>query len=115
MIYIKQYIIHIIKLIHFSLILFIICAPFYNKDYLLKTIFIVSIIYYKWKINGSCFFTQLEYSLMKKKKEEEGFIYRLINPLLNINTNEKIFNYNLEYLTLSWFFILILIYVIRFL
>ena len=98
MINIKQYIIHIIKLIHFSLILFILGAPFYNKDYLLKTIFIVGVIYYKWKINGSCF-----------------FIYRLINPLLNININENKFNYNLEYLTLSWFFILILIYIIRFL
>ena len=115
MINIKQYIIHIIKLIHFSLILFILCAPFYNKDYLLKTIFIVGVIYYKWKINGSCFFTQLEYSLMNKQNEEEGFIYRLINPLLNININENKFNYNLEYLTLAWFFILILIYVIRFL
>ncbi len=109
---IKENIICMIQLIHILLILFIILAPFYNEEFLIKAIFLVSIVYYKWKINGSCFFTKLEYLVMGNNDEEEGFIYRIINPILNLN--EIKFDYNLEYLTLAWFFILILIYVIRF-
>ncbi len=90
----------IIKIIHLLLLLFILFAPFYGKQLLLKSIILLGYIYYKWKIEGSCFLTKLEYFISGKEKEEQGFIYRLINPLFNLT--ELNFKQNLELYTFYW-------------
>jgi hypothetical protein len=102
----------IIKIIHLLLLLFIIFAPFYGKELLLKSIILLCYIYYKWKIEGSCFLTKLEYFVSGKEKEEEGFIYRLINPLFNLN--ESKFSDMLDLYTFYWIVFLIIIYLIRY-
>jgi hypothetical protein len=102
--------INIIKIIHFLLLLFILLAPFYGKTLLLKCIIILLYILYKWKVDGSCLLTKLEFFLLDKKKEEKGFIYRIINPLYS----EEEFDNNLEYITFYWIVFLIIIYLIRF-
>jgi hypothetical protein len=106
----------IIKIIHLLLLLFILIAPLYGKDLLFKSIVVLGYILYKWKIDGSCLLTKLEYYLLGKEKEEQGFIYRLINPLFNkfYNFSEKEFNNNLEYYTFYWFVLLIIIYLIKY-
>ncbi len=110
---IKDILIKIIKIIHFLLLLFILLAPFYEKELLFKSIVILGYILYKWKIDGSCLLTKIEYYLLGKETEEQGFIYRLINPLFN-NLLENDFKNNLEYYTFFWFILLIIIYLIRF-
>ena len=90
------------------LILFIIFAPFYNKTLLKLCIVLCGGILYKWLVDGSCILTKLEYMLLNKSTEQEGFIYRLINPIFNMKEHniDKI----LEYFMFTWILILIIIY-----
>jgi hypothetical protein len=120
---IENILIKIIKIIHLLLLLFILFAPFYEKDLLFKSIAILGYILYKWKLDGSCLLTKLEYYLLGKQKEEQGFIYRLINPLLNQRLNQRLklsefsendFKNNLEYYTFYWFILLIIVYLIKY-
>ena len=102
----------IIKIIHLLLLLFILLAPFFGKQLLLKSIILLCYIYYKWKIDDSCFLTKLEYIISGKEKEEQGFLYRLINPLFNLS--ELNFKENLELYTFYWIIFLIIIYLIKY-
>ena len=102
----------IIKIIHLLLLLFILLAPFFDKQLLLKSIILLCYIYYKWKIDDSCFLTKLEYIISGKEKEEQGFLYRLINPLFNLS--ELNFKENLELYTFYWIIFLIIIYLIKY-
>ena len=113
---IEEISIKIIKIIHLLLLFFVLSAPFYGKDLLFKSIVILGYVLYKWKIDGSCLLTKLEYYLLGKEKEEQGFIYRLINPLLNhrLKLSENDFKNNLEYYTFYWFILLIIIYLIKY-
>lgn len=104
----------IIKIVHILLLLFILVAPFYGEELLLKSIILLGYIMYKWKIDGSCLLTKIEYYLLGKKEEEQGFIYRLINPLFNLYVSEKNFKNNLEIYTFYWFIFLIIIYLIKY-
>ena len=105
-------IIYIIRFIHLLVFLFILAAPFYNKRYLEIAIILVLYILYKWYIDGSCGLTVLEYYMMGHKEESQGFIYRLVNPLLSIN--ESLFTEYLNYFTISWLLLLIIIYFYRY-
>ncbi len=98
----------IIKIIHLLLILFILFAPLYNKTLLKFSIFLCAAILYKWLIDGSCLLTKLEYILLNKSTEQEGFIYRLINPIFNMKENNL--DRILEYFMFIWIIILIIIY-----
>lgn len=98
----------IIKIIHLLLILFILFAPFYNKQLLRLAIFLCGGILYKWIFDGSCILTKLEYILLNKETEQEGFIYRLINPIFNMKENHL--DRILECFMLIWIIILLIIY-----
>ena len=99
--------VNIIRIFHLLIILFILGAPFYDRKKLHYAIFLLIYIIYKWKIDGSCGLTKLEYYLLGKKSEHEGFIYRLINPLKIL---EKDFNKYLEKFTYIWLILLLFIY-----
>ena len=103
-------IINIIRIFHLCILLFLLCSPFYNKKMLLFSIALIIYIFYKWKIDGSCFLTKVEYYL-SGEKEEKGFIYRLINPFFNIE--EYSFHKKLEVFTIIWLILLIIIYFIK--
>ncbi len=105
-------IVKLIKLIHLLLILFILGAPFYNKYYLTLCILLLGAIIYKWKVDGSCLLTKLEYKLLGYEKEYQGFIYRLINPVFNIE--ETKWQSMLEKISIIWFIILIIIYILKY-
>jgi hypothetical protein len=107
-----NFIINIIKIIHFLLILFILSAPIYNKYYLSLSILLLGAVIYKWKVDGSCLLTKLEYKLLGHEKEEEGFIYRLINPIFNVK--EDSFTAILDKLAIIWLIILIIIFILRY-
>jgi hypothetical protein len=98
----------IIKIIHTLLIFFILFAPFYNKTLLRLSIFLCAGTLYKWLVDGSCILTKLEYIVLNKPTEEEGFIYRLINPIFNMKENNM--DRILEYFLFIWLLILIIIY-----
>jgi hypothetical protein len=103
---------HIIKIVHLILILFILFAPLYNENYLVITIVILGTIIYKWNIYGSCFLTKLEYYILGHENESKGFIYRLINPFINIEADRwKII---MERASIVWLILLILIYIIKY-
>ncbi len=100
--------IFIIRLIHFILLLVLLGAPFYKKDYIKYSIIILILILYKWNIDGSCGLTKLEYILLGHTDESEGFIYRLINPFLSIPENK--FDKYLNIITIIYIILLIIIY-----
>jgi len=77
--------VNIIKIIHLIIVLAIISAPFINNYKLKETIYIFLIYLLLQYISGyeRCGLTEIEYLLMGKKYEE-GFMYRLIKPIIKI-------------------------------
>jgi hypothetical protein len=104
--------INLIKLIHLALILFIIIAPFFGQYYLALCIALLVGIIYKWKIDGSCLLTKIEYKLLGYDNEHKGFIYRLINPIFNIE--EQKWKGILEKLSIIWLIILSIFYILKY-
>jgi hypothetical protein len=99
--------VNLIKLFHLLLIIFLLVSPYFSKDNCRNALVILIYIYFKWKVDGSCGITRLEQKLTGKK-EEQGFIYRIVNPYLSIN--EGIFKKKLEFLTILvivYYFILL--------
>ncbi len=75
----------LIKLIHFIIVVLIGLSPFINV-YKIKYYSFIFLIYLLFQyISGyqKCGLTQLEYYVMGKNYEE-GFLYRLINPLIKV-------------------------------
>lgn len=107
-----MFLINIIKFVHLLLLIFVLVAPFYPKKLLLVSIIMLIYIYYKWKTESSCILTKIEYILLGREKEEQGFIYRIINPIYNIS-DEKLQEI-LEYATFGWIIILGSIYYFKF-
>jgi hypothetical protein len=101
---------NIIKILHLVLIIYIIIAPFSHISHLYNSIILLGYILFNWKVMNCCMLTKLEYILSNNKEVESGFIYRLINPFYKLD-NEKVFNIQLEKLTMSWFIILIITYI----
>lgn len=89
--------INIIKLFHLIIIIFLGIAPFYPNRQLKKTVFILLLYLFFQYISGyeKCGLTILEYTVMGEKYQE-GFIYRLINPIIKIP--EKYFDQYLFYI-----------------
>lgn len=107
-----MFLISIIKILHVLLLIFVLVAPFYPKKILLTAILMLIYIYYKWKTESSCILTKLEYILSGREKEEQGFIYRMINPIYNVPNED--FREILEYATFIWILILGSIYYFKF-
>jgi hypothetical protein len=88
---------NIIKLFHLIVIIFIVIAPVYPNEQLKKIVFILLLYLFFQYISGyeKCGLTILEYIVMGEKYQE-GFIYRLINPIIKIP--EKYFDQYLFYI-----------------
>jgi hypothetical protein len=95
----------IIQLLHLLLVIGIILSIFItNID--IKQIFftLLNFLFMQHIINyGKCGLTELEY-IIKGEKYQEGFIYRLIKPIITIP--EKYFNKYLYILHIIWIIIL---------
>ena len=100
-------IIKIIQLIHLAMIIAVISSVFIPNYQLKKYSFTFLIfIFFQWITNyGKCGLTELEY-VIKGEKYKEGFIYRIIKPIITVP--EKYFN-NYIYIThITWILILAL-------
>ena len=94
-------IIKIINLLHTILVIFLCISIFIDNYQIKKTALILLLFLFLQYITnyGKCGLTELEY-LFKGEKYKEGFIYRLINPVITIP--ETYFNkyYYLFHITL---------------
>ena len=97
--------IKIINLLHLLLILTIISSiiiPYKKLKELIFTLLIFIFVQYITNY-GKCGLTEIEY-LLKGEKYQEGFIYRLIKPIITIS--EKYIDMYLYMVHILWIFIL---------
>ena len=97
--------IKIINLLHLLLILTIISSiiiPYKKLKELIFTLLIFIFVQYITNY-GKCGLTEIEY-LLKGEKYQEGFIYRLIKPIITIS--EKYIDMYLYMVHIFWIFIL---------
>ena len=102
------YYIQVIHLLLILICLFSVIIPFQNIKIYSLTFLIFLLFHYTTNFN-KCGLTELEY-LFSNKKYEEGFIYRIVKPILSIP--EDYFNYYLYLIHIIW--IIILFYQIRY-
>lgn len=98
-------IIKLIQAIHLALILMVSLSIFV-PSYKIKKIALITLIYVfvQYIFNyGKCGLTELEY-LFRGESYKEGFIYRLITPIITIP--EKYFDEQLYWIHLIWIIIL---------
>lgn len=94
---------YIIWIIHFFLVISIIIAPFVHIiDYKKGILILLTFLLFQY-LTGyeKCGLTQLEYFLMGENYKE-GFLYRIINPIIKIP--ENYFN--------DWLYLIHIIYVL---
>ena len=100
----KLLIIHIIKIIHLTIIFYIFFGPFYSLEQLKNVITLLLFILYRWLSNDhKCNLTILENKLTGNNN---GFIFRFINPIFKIN--ESSLNKKIYFITFVWLLVLIL-------
>jgi len=97
----------IIKLVHLIIVICVIASVFVPnckfKQYALVLLIFLLVQY----ILGfeKCGLTQLEYYILGKEKYQQGFMYRLINPVIRVP--ENYFNNGLLYFHIIWIAVLI--------
>lgn len=108
---INDSILFLISILHLLIILFVICAPFSNSNYLLLLhIIIVPFIILHWYLNNnSCSLTIIE-KFIKDKTEgqsiykEDYFSYKFIAPIYDFKKNNKDFsNFTYIFTIVLWF------------
>jgi len=89
----------LISVLHIMVILFIVCAPFSNSNYLLiMHIIVIPFILLHWYINNnSCSLTAIEKYVKDKTagqetNKEDCFSYKFIAPIYDFNKNAKDFS-----------------------
>jgi hypothetical protein len=99
-------IVKIIQFIHL-LIIFIVIISLFIPNYFVKKIVLIFLLYLCLQyILGyeKCGLTELEYLILGEKNHKEGFMYRLIKPMIKIP--EKYFDDKLFILHITWIIIL---------
>ena len=99
--------VNLIKLVHLAIVVIVFLSIFTNKcriKELALTLLLFLLIQYSLG-NEKCGLTQLEYMLLGEEKHQQGFIYRLINPIIKVP--ENYFNNGLLYIHIIWIVILI--------
>lgn len=101
----------LIKIAHLAIVIGLVASIFVNSciiKELALTLLIFLLVQYAFGFK-KCGLTQLEYVILGKDKYQQGFIYRLVNPVITVP--EKYFYNGLFYFHILW--IVILIYQIR--
>ena len=98
---------NIIKIIHLILVILIVSSPFIDSIYIKENVLVFLIYLLFQYVSGyqRCGLTQLEYYAMGEKYQE-GFLYRLITPIISIP--ENYFDQWLIVIHIMYIFILIL-------
>ena len=105
---INDSLIMLINIIHLTVIIFVLTAPFSNSNYLiLLHAIIVPFIVLHWLLNNNnCCLTVMEKYIREKNtgksvKEEECFTYQLVAPIYDFNKNHQAFSTFIYILTIS--------------
>jgi hypothetical protein len=100
-------IIKIIQLFHFVLVIVLTSSVFINNNQFKKYALTILIFMYCHYITnfGKCGLTELEY-MIRGGQYKEGFIYRVIKPIITIP--EKYFENYLYLMHITWIVILVL-------
>ena len=96
----------LIKLLHLALVISLALSVFI-PNCLFKEIALVLLvfIFLQYIFNyGKCGLTELEYMVLGEDHYHEGFIYRLVKPVINVP--EKYFYNGLFYVHIAWIAIL---------
>ena len=96
----------IIKLIHLALVIVIFLSVFI-PNCKMKELAITLLIFLLLKYlfgDGKCGLTELEYLMLGEKQHKQGFIYRLVKPIVTVP--EKYFNGGLLLVHIGWIAIL---------
>lgn len=98
----------LINILHLIVIIFVLCAPFSNSNYLLLLHFIiVPFIMFHWILNNNiCCLTVAEKIIRKKTigvniKDEDCFTYQLVAPIYDFSKNHETFSIFIYMLTIS--------------
>jgi hypothetical protein len=96
---INDSILFLISVLHVLVILFVVCTPFSNCNYLLVMhLIIIPFIILHWVLNNnSCSLTAMEKFVKDKTtghetNKEDCFSYKLIAPIYDFNKNNKDFS-----------------------
>ena len=75
----------IVQLIHVIIVLISISALLSNNQFIIRMSAIInSYLLFKWTfVSSECMLTRIE-SILSNKKLEQGFIYRMLQPFINI-------------------------------
>lgn len=95
-----------IKSVHLLIVVGVIASVFIvncNLKKLALTLLIFLLIQYMLGYE-KCGLTQLEYWVLGEKKYQQGFLYRLINPIIKVP--ENYFDNGLLYLHMIWIIVL---------
>ena len=101
---INESILLLISVLHVMVILFVLCAPFSNSNYLLLMhIIVIPFIILHWYLsNNSCSLTLMEKFIREKTygaevNDDDCFTYQFIAPIYDFNKNYEAFS-NFTYL-----------------
>lgn len=102
-----QIIILLIRLVHLLLVICLLISIFINNCFIknLALVFLIFLIFQYILGYGKCGLTELEYWILGEKKYKQGFLYRLIHPLIKIP--ENYFDNGLFVLHLVWIAVLV--------
>jgi hypothetical protein len=91
----------IINFLHLLLVFGLVISIFVpNKDYKIICLVLLTYILFQYLTNyGRCGLTEIEY-LFKREKYKEGFLYRLIKPVITLP--EKYFDKYLYIIHIFW-------------
>ena len=96
----------IIQLLHLILVITVIMSIFVPNMYLKRTV-LIFLLYLMWQyMTGyeKCGLTEIEYMLLGETEHKQGFMYRLVKPIIRVP--EDYFDKNLIYLHIIWIVIL---------
>ena len=97
----------LIKILHLAIVVAIIAAVFVNSclmKQLALTVLLFLLVQYLFGFE-KCGLTELEYMILGEKNHKQGFIYRLINPVIKVP--EKYFYNGILFIHLALIGILI--------
>ncbi len=89
----------LINILHIIVILFVVCTPFTNSNYLLMMhVLIVPFIMLHWALNNNtCSLTVMEKFIREKAygvdvQDDECYAYKFIAPIYDFNKNHEAFS-----------------------
>ena len=118
---INESILLLISILHVMVILFVLCAPFSNSNYLLLMhLILIPFILLHWYVNNNnCSLTAIE-KFVKDKTEgqdtnkEDCFSYKFIAPIYDFNKNTKDFSNFTYIITIGLWFVSIYSFIYKF-